>query len=141
MRFALSAVVASALAASALAQTAQPPSAATLDRLGLKSEWVSAIPLNGERDGIVTIQVADSRQIFVQTRGGLLVAFDAATGERQWSFRYDVADATRFPVTWNDRYVFAFNVTRMHGIQRLNGVLDFTQKLPLAPTAPPIADA
>jgi len=120
---------------------AEPPSAATLDKLGLRTEWVNAVPLNGERDAIATVQVADARQVFVQTRLGLLVAFDAGTGERQWSFRYDTADSTPYYVAWNDRYVFAYSVVKLYAIQRITGVLDFTQNLPLAPTAPPAADA
>lgn len=129
-----------ALSGANLAFAAQPPSQAVLDRLGLRTEWVSAVPLLNERDGIVTIQVADRRQIFVQTRAGMLFAFDATTGDRLWSFRYDVAAPTPFRVAWNDRYVFAFNVTRMYGIQRVTGILDFMQKMPLSPTAPPAAD-
>lgn len=120
---------------------AEPPSQAILDRLGLQIDWVGAVPLTGESDGIATVQIADARQIFVQTKGGLLVAFDAATGERLWMFRYDNAVSTPFAVGWNDRYVFAFSVVRMYGIQRLTGILDFSITLPLSPTAPPAADA
>ncbi len=127
-------------ASTLLAQTAEPPSPATLDRLGLRTVWVNAVPLNGERDGIATVQIADTRQIFVQTKRGLLVAFDAATGERQWTFRYDTADTTPFAVGWNDQYVFAYSVVKLYGIQRVTGVLDFAQNLPLAPSGPPIAD-
>ena len=141
MRHLFSLALASAFAASLSAQTTQPPSQATLDKLGLRSEWVSAVPLTGERDGIATIQVADHRQVFVQTRSGSLAAFDTVTGERQWIFRNETADANPFAVGWNDRYVFAISVTKLYGIQRVNGVIDFTQKLPLSPSTAPIADA
>ncbi|CAN5576800.1 hypothetical protein BH11PLA2_BH11PLA2_26310 [soil metagenome] len=129
-----------ALSTSALAQTSQPPLQATLDRLGLKTEWVSAVPLDGIKDGVATVQVADQRQVFVQTRGGLLAAFDAATGERQWSYRYDFAEKSPFNVAFNDHYVIAFNVMKVIGIQRHSGIVEFTQNLPLTPMAGPAAD-
>jgi outer membrane protein assembly factor BamB len=129
-----------AAAATATAQSTAPPSVQALDRLGLRTEWTSAVPLTGEQDGIATVQVADDRQVFVQTKGGLLVAFDARTGERQWTFRYSVVDRYPVKVAFNKRYVFASSTGYCYGIQRLNGVLDFTQKLPSHASAGPAAD-
>ena len=66
----LSALLLLAAAAAALTAQPAPPAQAKLDRLGLKIEWVGAVPLNGDRDRVATVQVADRKQIFVQTTGG-----------------------------------------------------------------------
>jgi outer membrane protein assembly factor BamB len=123
-----------------LAQTAVPPDRATLDRVNLRTEWTAAVPLSGPADAVSLVQVADNNQVFVQTRHGLLVAFDATTGAVQWRLQYDAREAPELPVAWTDRHVFAVNVITLFAIQRYTGQIDLRYNLPLTPTAAPAAD-
>ena len=75
------------------AARAATPDAAALDRLGLKADWSTFVPVQNKQDGIARVQPADAGQIFVQTKGGLLVALDAGTGREQWKFKFAVAFA------------------------------------------------
>jgi hypothetical protein len=141
MRIAAAAAAVGALAAPALAQTVPPPAAAALRPLNLTTSWVTAVPVDGRADGVAKVQVADKNQIFVQTKRGVLVAMDAATGSQQWSQSFDTSFGTIYPVAWNDRYVFAVNVVKLYAFQRSTGVVEFTYNLPQTPSAGPAVDA
>lgn len=109
---------------------AAPPSRAALDRLRLLNEWTAYLPLEGAKDSVETVQVADDTQIFAQTRAGLLVALDANSGAKQWTFRYPTSYSTLYPVAVTDEYVFALNVARLYCLHRYTGVLEFDYELP-----------
>ncbi len=120
--------------------SASPPDAAFLDRLNLKSEWSAIVPLQSGRDGVATVQVVDATQVFAQTHSGLLVAFDAVTGAKQWAYRYPAQYTTAYPVGVNDDFVFAVNVARMLCFNRVTGVVEFDFELPGSATVGPVAD-
>ena len=120
--------------------SAVPPDSAELARLNLRTEWTASVPLQGGRDGVATVQVVDAGQVFAQTHSGLLVAFDAATGAKQWSHRYPAAYSTAYPVGVNDDFVFAVNVARLLCFSRVTGVVEFDFELPGSATVGPVAD-
>ncbi|HET6572765.1 MAG TPA: PQQ-binding-like beta-propeller repeat protein [Fimbriiglobus sp.] len=129
------------VAGSAAAQpTAAPPARAALDRLHLLSEWTTYLPLEGAKDAVGTVQVADDTQIFVQTRAGLLVALDAASGAKQWTFSYPASYSTLYPLAITDEFVFALNVARLYCLHRYTGVLEFDYVLPGYATTGAAAD-
>src|SRR5437868_1263648 len=137
--------LAAALAPHAAAQpgvysTAAPPTADQLRPLNLATVWTTAVPVDGRQDGVGIVQVVDAGQVFVQTKGGVLAALDAATGSQQWAARYDSPYAPLLPVAVNDRFVFALNVIKLYCIHRYTGVVEFTYNLPLAPQAGPAVD-
>jgi outer membrane protein assembly factor BamB len=117
-----------------------PPSEAALDVLNLKTEWTTAVPLAGRFDAVELIQVADGNQIFVQTKGGLLLALDAKTGSQQWQLKFDAANAPVFPVAVNDRLLVAVNLVSMYCVHRYTGLVEFKFRLPLVPSAGPTID-
>lgn len=125
---------------SSVYSAAAPPTPDQLRPLNLTTVWTTAVPIEGRRDAIESIQVVDTAQIFVQTRAGVLVALDAATGAQQWVARYDTPYSPIVPVAVNDRFVFATNVIRLYCFRRYTGVLEFAYNLPLAPHAAPAAD-
>ncbi len=144
MRSALPAAVLLGLAVGPLfaqgTSRALTPDAAALDRLGLKADWSASVPVSGRQDAIARVQVADEHQIFVQTRGGLLVALDAATGREQWKAKSPVAYADAFPVGVNEQFVYVVNVSKLYCLQRYTGVLEFAFDLPEAPSVGPVTD-
>ena len=121
-------------------RAAVTPDAAALDRLGLKADWSTFIPVQNRQDGVARVQAADENQIFVQTRGGLLVALDAGTGREQWKMKFPVAFSDGFPVGLNEQFVYSVNVAKLYCHQRYTGVLEFEFDLPEAPSAGPVTD-
>ena len=138
----VAAAAALGVAAPAAAQTRGTvlPDRAALDRLDLRTEWTAYVPVDSGRDAFGTVQVADENQIFVQTRSGLLVALDAASGAKQWTFRYPAGYVNLYPVGWNDDFVFAVNIARLYCFHRYTGVVAFDYEMPGAATAGPAAD-
>jgi outer membrane protein assembly factor BamB len=108
--------------------------------LNLATVWTTAVPIISRQDGIGIVQVVDDKQVFVQTRAGVLVALDAATGSQQWAIRYDTPFSPLVPIAVNDRFVFAVNVIKLHCLHRYTGVVEFTYNLPLSPQAAPNVD-
>lgn len=119
---------------------AATPDTTALDRLGLKADWSASVPVFGRQDAVVRVQVADENQIFVQTKGGLLVALDAATGREQWKVKFPVAFTDGFAVGVNEQFVYSVNVSRLYCHQRYTGVLEFEFELPETPSVGPVTD-
>ncbi len=122
------------------AQSAVPPSDSVLDAANLKTEWTAAIPILGKQDGVSLIQVADNNQLFVRTKGGLLVVLDAKTGGTQWSFKFDSLNAPVYPVAFNDKHVVAVNLVTLYCFHRYTGLVEFQYRLPLVPSSAPSLD-
>lgn len=125
---------------SALYSTAVPPDKEVLERLNLYNEWSTYVPLGGRADGLAEIQIVEGGQIFAQTRAGLLVAVDAVTGTKQWTFRYPRPYSNVYPVGITDKFVFAVNVGQLYCLHRYTGLLEFSFELPGAASAGPVAD-
>lgn len=119
---------------------ATTPDAAVLDRIGLKADWSVFIPVQNRQDGIARVQVVDEHQIFVQTRGGLLVALDGGTGREQWKFKFPVTFTDGFHVGVNEQFVYSVNLAKLYCHQRYTGVLEFEFNLPEAPSVGPVTD-
>lgn len=123
---------------------AVPPDARALERLNLKLEWTANIPVEGRRDSLTQIQTIDGpdgAQIFVQTRTGLLIAGDAATGQLQWFAQLGNGEfANTYSVAANSEYVYAAHVTKLHAFHRYTGVVEFVAELDSPPTAGLAAD-
>lgn len=118
---------------------AQPPSQATLDRLRLAQEWYAHVPLQGAKDGLALVQVIDEELVIAQTRSGLVVALDARTGAKQWSYRLPAAYAVTYPVATAGRFVFVANLATLVCLQRLTGQVEFVQRLTGSVTTGPAA--
>lgn len=143
MRFfrpSLAVLVALAASTGAPAQSVPPPPESVLDSANLKTEWTAAIPVAGKQDGVSLIQVVDGNQIFVRTKGGLLLALDAKTGSTQWSIKFNSTNAPVYPVAVNDRYVVAVNLVTLYCLHRYSGLVEFEYKLPLVPSSAPALD-
>jgi len=119
---------------------AVPPGRDALDRLHLLSEWTAYLPLEGQKDAVETVQVVDGAQILVQTRAGLLVALDANSGAKQWTFKYPSSYSTLYQVAVTDEFVFALNVARLFCLHRYTGAMEFSYELPGYATTGAVAD-
>jgi outer membrane protein assembly factor BamB len=118
---------------------AEPPSREALERLNLKLGWSLSLPLEGRRDGIYTVQPVD-REVFVQTRSGLVVVVDANTGKIKWSARVGNAYRPSQPFGYNRMSLFVVNGAVLYVLDRDDGKILWQIRLPGAVSAPPVAD-
>lgn len=119
---------------------AATPEAAALDRLGLKADWSTFVPVQHRKDGLARVQAVGTTQIFVQTKGGLMVVLDAGTGREQWKFQFPSSNTEQFNVGFNYKYVFSVNVSKLYCHDRFTGTLEFEMELPEAPSVGPVCD-
>jgi outer membrane protein assembly factor BamB len=116
-----------------------PPPRDALDRLNLVMAWRTYIPTGGRRDGLVNVQ-RNGRDLFVQTRAGLVVMLDPETGETRWRARVGNPYQTARGLAFNSRTVFAINSTYLYALDRNSGGVQWRFRLPGGSSAPPIAD-
>jgi hypothetical protein len=115
------------------------PPQEVLDRLNLKMDWRVYVPMDGYRDGFVSIQLLGD-QILAQTRSGAVALLDAATGATLWRARPGQAYNSQFRLGYNRRSVFVLNDARLYALDRATGLPQWDFTLPNAPTAAPVAD-
>jgi outer membrane protein assembly factor BamB len=116
-----------------------PPPRETLDRLNLRMAWRTFVPIDGERDGLASVQVL-GREVLVQTRSGLIILLDAETGETRWRSRaglpYRLVGA---PAANSHSVVFVTNAF-MYGLDRNTGALVWQLRLPGGLSGSPAVD-
>lgn len=116
------------------------PERGELDRLNMKLGWATTLPLEGNRDGVATVQLFD-QLLIVQLRSGLVSAYDAETGVQIWSIRPGGSFPAIVPeVAADERNVIVVRDVRMYGINRQNGRLEWTFEMPTIPSSPPTSD-
>src|SRR5438045_2534575 len=91
---------------------ATPPAPEVLDRLNLRLGWRTAIPVEGYRDGIATVQHLGDLAV-VQTRRGAVTALDPQTGAARWRAGIGLAYPVTHRVGYNDALVLVANGTRV----------------------------
>jgi outer membrane protein assembly factor BamB len=116
------------------------PDAAALGRLNLKTEWTISLPLLGRNDAVSLVQLLDGDQFVVQTRSGLVAMMDSRTGSKLWSYQLPASNANVYPIGHNEKFIFVINVTRVYGLERTSGLMDFELELPSQPNHGPTAD-
>src|SRR5262249_13062254 len=91
-----------------------------LDRLNLKQAWRANVPGEGRRDGLFSVQLT-AKDLLVQTRSGLIAAFDPETGEMRWHTRVGNAYPVGVPLGYNNRFVFFCDGTWLYAVDRDTG--------------------
>jgi outer membrane protein assembly factor BamB len=115
------------------------PSREALDRLNLKIGWSLNLPVESMRDGIFSVQVLE-KDLFVQTRGGVVLVIDAETGEVKWRTRVGLVYRPVHPVGYNSKTVFVVSDTDVYALDRTDGKTLWVFRMPGSAAAPPIAD-
>jgi outer membrane protein assembly factor BamB len=117
---------------------AVPPREA-LDRLNLQLGWRTYIPVESGRDGIYSVQFT-GREMFVQTRSGMVVSLDPETGETHWRSLPGLPYRDKHPVGYNSALVFVVDATTLYALSRATGAVVWQFDLPDAVIAAPAAD-
>src|SRR5262245_59340051 len=98
------------------------PPREVLDRLNLELGWRVYLPVEGRRDGIFTIQFED-KNLFVQTKAGLILSLDAETGREYWRNRVGLAYRPTHNLGFNKTTVFVVNGAWLYALDRVTGRL------------------
>jgi outer membrane protein assembly factor BamB len=118
---------------------AVPPPREALDRLNLVMAWAHYVPMDGRKDGLLSVQMSDG-DLLVQTRSGQVELLDAETGRARWRVRAGNPYRGQLPLAFNSRGVYVINNTFIYAIDRGNGAVRWQQRLTIGASAPPVAD-
>jgi outer membrane protein assembly factor BamB len=118
------------------------PTQDALDRVHLKLAWSGQAPIDGARDGFLSIQLAgdNSELLVVQTCSGAVAAFDAVSGEKLWTWRPARSYTASAGVVVNHTHVMFVNDLQLIALNRKDGTAAWDIKMPGAPAAPPVGD-
>jgi outer membrane protein assembly factor BamB len=116
-----------------------PPPRELLDRLNLQMSYRIYVPMDGRRDGFATVQL-QGRNLFVQTRSGLVTLIDAETGVTQWRQRVGRPYAVEHALAFNSREVYVINNLYLFALDRSTGAVNWSFRLPEGVAASPVAD-
>jgi outer membrane protein assembly factor BamB len=116
-----------------------PPAREALDRLNLQQAWLTAVDIDGRRDGLLSIQPSGTN-LLVQTRSGLTALLDGETGRLLWQVRLGEPYRTLLPPAINSYAVLTFNNGVVYGLERASGKLLWEYPLPADLSAPIVID-
>ena len=119
---------------------ARLPDQAMLDRLDLKANFSTTLPVDDLKDGLATIQLLDN-QLVAQLRSGVVVVYSPETGALQWSARPGLPyPKVILPVAADDRYVLVVRDVHVHAYDRATGRLEWSFEFPSIPSSPVSSD-
>jgi outer membrane protein assembly factor BamB len=116
-----------------------PPPRELLDRLNLQMSYRLYVPMDGRQDGLATVQL-QGRNLFVQTRSGLVTLIDAETGATVWRQRVGRPYVVEHALAFNSREVYVVNNVHLFALDRLTGAVNWSFRMPEGVSAPPLAD-
>jgi len=130
------------------------PARETLDRMNLTLAWNLRVPVDGNRDGIFTLQLIPGtpNQLVAQTYKGAVHLYDADNGDLIWKTMVGTAYWASQPVGFNSQSIFVTRRDRLHILNRQTGAQRvysfdpgsndplFGVDLQFTPSAPPVAD-
>lgn len=116
------------------------PGARVLSRYGLERAFWTHATIDVYRDH-VRYMVIDDTNLYVQSSGGIVSAFDNETGKKRWSVQLGPQDAPSYPVTSNDEIVLVIAGITMYALDQLTGELVWELLLRNQPSTSPTIDA
>jgi hypothetical protein len=115
------------------------PTVADFDRIHLRQNWSTFIPVENRSDTVQKLQLFGD-DLFVQNTSGTISKFDARNGGRIWSFTPSLKYRALLPIAVNEKLVFLMNSTNLYIISRDNGKKIFEVEVGSIPTAAPSCD-
>jgi hypothetical protein len=95
-----------------------------LERLNLTLAWHTRLPMDGLRDGLVSLQLLPTKTSFlfiVQTRRGAVVALDAETGDLLWQTQVGLPYWPGQPVAYNSHALYVTRREYLYALERGTG--------------------
>ena len=129
----------SAQAQSSVSVSAELPSSRLLSRFGLERAWWGQATLNAKRD-FVKYMVLDEENIYLQSTGGTVTAFEADSGKRLWAVQLGNRDEPIFPGVSNEKHFLAVSGMTLYCIERFSGKVLWELMMPAMPSVGPSVD-
>lgn len=115
------------------------PTQRLLAPYGLERAWWNQATIDPARDRVRYL-VADEDVLVVQTRSGMVTAFDAENGKRLWARQLGRRDAVSFPAVMNQDLALILSGSNLYAIRKFTGGLHWTLRVPVAPSTSPGID-
>lgn len=115
------------------------PSSRDLDRYGLELQWWGQAVMD-PREDVVRHFVLDEDVTFVQSRDGIVTAFNADSGKRLWSKLISEAYQISLPLATNEREAYLAIGLEMYSLDKFTGEILWQLRLPHNPSTRPEAD-
>ncbi len=135
----LAAATAAAQDRTTLYSTPTAPPREALDRLSLHMAWQNSVPMDGRRDGFLSL-VAAGPHLIAQTRSGLVCLINADDGRLLWQTRLGKAYAGTVAPGYNSYSVVVVNNGIIYGLERDSGRISWEYPLPFGLAVAPVCD-
>lgn len=138
VRIAISAVaLLAALSATGYCQTGSlVPDNRELNRYGLERAWWGRTVIDPSRDVVKHI-IVDEDNLYVQTRSGLVTAFNAESGRRLWSALLGKETQESLPVTSSETELLIATGLQLIAVDKFTGEVQWELALPGHPSTSP----
>jgi outer membrane protein assembly factor BamB len=99
------------------------PARDALERMNLTLAWNTRVTVDGQRDGIASVQLipGKSSQLVVQTLKGAVFLYDANTGDLIWKTAVGVPYWTSQPAGFNSQSIFVTRRNILYVLNRFDG--------------------
>ncbi|QDT66892.1 outer membrane protein assembly factor BamB family protein [Calycomorphotria hydatis] len=124
----------------ALAQRQRIPSRNYLARFGLERAWMNRATIDASQD-IVTQISGDEEVIFVQTRAGVISAYDAESGRKLWTQLSPKVRQHSSKVVTDATHAYAAVGETVYCFNKFNGNIEWQLRIPFVPISEPVFDS
>ena len=115
------------------------PSSRDLSRYGLTRAWWNQATMDPSRDQIRHL-TGDEDNIYVQSRSGIVTAFDAESGRRLWSLLVGSDNQQALPASSNSGILLIAVGLKVHAVNKFTGEVLWELELPHHPSTAPAMD-
>jgi outer membrane protein assembly factor BamB len=115
------------------------PSDQVLARYGLARGWYTNAPVDGVRETVQIVSVVGD-QLHLQTNASRIHAVSTESGKVLWTAQVGIPIRGQFGSATNSNSVFVINGSQLFRLDRENGAILWSLRLPSAPNAAPVAD-
>lgn len=115
------------------------PTSRMLVRFGLERAWFSQAIMDPGRESVRYIQL-DEDNLYVQSNGGMVTAFDAETGRKRWAVQLGPKNAPSQRITSNDSQALIIAGGDMYCLDKFDGDMQWQLKIQNHPASSPAMD-
>lgn len=115
------------------------PQEQMLNRFGLTRAWWGHGTIDSRRDKLLHMTV-DESNLYLQSSGGTVTAFNAENGKHLWTRPVGQPDRAVFQAITNDDTLFLINGLVLYAVKKSNGDIIWELPLPGQPSSSPAAD-
>jgi outer membrane protein assembly factor BamB len=115
------------------------PTGRMLSRFGLERAWWSQATMDIRRDRVRHLALGEDN-VYVQSSGGTVTAFDADTGVKRWARQLGRKDDPSYPAVANDDLCLVVAGLTVFALDKFDGNVEWTLQMTKAPSTSPAID-